>query len=368
MRAKTFALIVVSLVLFAPSSAQQNAIIDNCCFVNRSCVTDQEWINGWHAFQRNECPASQPVAQASASVSAPAGQPIDNCCYVNRSCATNQDWVNGWHAFQRNECPASQPVAQASAPVSAPAGQPIDNCCYVDRQCQSNQDWIAGYQAFQYGQCAAPGQPQRATPSGSLPRISGSDIFVAHIIASLNWLKRLSPEWYHYVVNGMDSIVEVPTPVGGVWGADRRDGNWTDDMLGCLATANGRQRRVTMETCWLTWTIWGTGPPEYDQMTTVGVLAHEACHIYLRDAGIHFPTAEREEEECNKYYRGADLPLRIEFHRRQAQDPSLGWSNWWDVHYENDMALIRGWCADKSAGYGFRPELFCATLRNVQGL
>ena len=66
MRAKTFALIVVSLVLFAPSSAQQNAIIDNCCFVNRSCVTDQEWINGWHAFQRNECPASQPVAPASA--------------------------------------------------------------------------------------------------------------------------------------------------------------------------------------------------------------------------------------------------------------------------------------------------------------
>ena len=325
MRARIFALIVVSLVLFAPSLAQQNPVIDNCCFVNRSCVTDQEWINGWHAFQRNECPASQPVAQASAPVSAPAGQPIDNCCYVNRSCATNQDWVNGWHAFQRNECPASQPVAQASAPVSAPAGQPIDNCCFVDRQCLSNQDWINGYQAFQYGQCYAPGQPQRATPSGSLPRISGSDIFVNHIITSLNWLKRLSPEWYNWVVSHMDSIVEVPTPAGGKWGADRRDGNWSDDMPWVCTRdcADCRERKVSVETCWMKWTIWGTGPPEFDQMKTVGMLAHEACHMYLHEAGIGFPTWRNSRKtECDKYYIGAQkFSFTLNFSEPRAQGP-----------------------------------------------
>ena len=28
---------------------------DNCCFVNRECTTDQEWIDGYEAYQRNEC-------------------------------------------------------------------------------------------------------------------------------------------------------------------------------------------------------------------------------------------------------------------------------------------------------------------------
>ena len=101
-------------------------------------------------------------------------------------------------------------------------------------------------------------------------------------------------------------------------------------------------------------------------MTTVGVLAHEACHIHSYHNGIRYPSQDREEEECNKYYRGADVPLRYEFFKNL--DPSRGSSNWWDEHREHDLALIRGWCADKSAGYGFRPELFCTTLRVVQGL
>ena len=152
-RTRAFALIIASFVLFAPSSAQQNPIIDNCCFVNRSCATNQEWVEGWHAFRRNECPSGQPVAP----VSAPAGQPIDNCCNVNRQ--TNQDWVNGWHAFRRNECPTGQ---SSSAPVSAPAGQPIDNCF-----CPT----------LQSGQCAAPrlesiwrNVPYAVFPPGNYPQ------------------------------------------------------------------------------------------------------------------------------------------------------------------------------------------------------
>ena len=342
MRAKSLALIFAGFVICAVSSAQGNSVIDNCCYVNRQCATNQDWVDGYHAFQRNECPVSQPVAQA--------GQPVDNCCYVNRQCNTNQDWVDGWHAFQRNECPAGQPAAPASAPVSAPADQPIDNCCFVNRQCHSNQEWIAGYQAFQNGQCAAPGQPQRATPSGSFPRIEGSDIFVRHIIASLNWLKRLSPEWYNYVVSGMDSIVEVPTPVGGYW---------TGEARRCTATAHTRERKVSVETCWMAWTIWGTAPPEFDQMTMVGVLAHEACHIYLYEAGVNFPTWQREEQECNKYYRGAEFLLYFDLEPRLGPDFGTTWDR------RENLSLIRAYCADKSAGNAFRPELFCATLRRL---
>ncbi len=42
--------------------AQQPANVNNCCFVNRECNSDQEWTDGYWAYQRNECPVgSQPV-------------------------------------------------------------------------------------------------------------------------------------------------------------------------------------------------------------------------------------------------------------------------------------------------------------------
>ena len=47
----------------------QSANINNCCFVNRQCLTEQEWIDGFWAYQRQECPVqastehvSQPAA------------------------------------------------------------------------------------------------------------------------------------------------------------------------------------------------------------------------------------------------------------------------------------------------------------------
>ncbi len=36
--------------------------IDNCCFVNRQCQTDQEWVDGYWAYQRNECGGPAPSA------------------------------------------------------------------------------------------------------------------------------------------------------------------------------------------------------------------------------------------------------------------------------------------------------------------
>ena len=386
MKTKWFAMLIAFCVLVAISSAQEYSIRANRGLnlraepslnadiadtvrsgtilqvvgeFNRWLKIDRNgrevWLADWVDFSRVDDSASP----ASSALPAPTG-PIDNCCYVDRQCHSELDWMGGWHAFQNGQCaapPQPQPVTPAQPGSSAPAN--VDNCCLVDRQCSSDQEWMGGWHAYQNGQCAAPGQPQRATPSGSLPRIEGSDIFIDHIIASLNWLKRVSPEWYNYIRSAMDLIVEVPTPVVGTWVGGEKP--WL-----CTATARVRERTVTMETCWLSWTIWGTGPPEFDQMKTVGVLAHEACHIHLHEAGIHFPTQDREEQECDKYFHAADVTLRYGFSKNL--DPSRGSSNWWDVHREDELALIGSRCADKSAGYGFRPELFCATLRVVQSL
>ena len=43
--------------------AQQPSNVDNCCFVNRECNSDQEWTDGYWAYKRNECPVtSQPTS------------------------------------------------------------------------------------------------------------------------------------------------------------------------------------------------------------------------------------------------------------------------------------------------------------------
>ncbi len=57
------------------------------------------WLAGW-----------VPMNRASGQPTSP---PIDNCCFVNRQCATDQEWVDGYHAYQNNQCPApGQPQSQ----------------------------------------------------------------------------------------------------------------------------------------------------------------------------------------------------------------------------------------------------------------
>jgi len=41
--------------------------IDNCCFVNRQCATDQEWEDGYWAYQRNECPGAVQTGPSASS-------------------------------------------------------------------------------------------------------------------------------------------------------------------------------------------------------------------------------------------------------------------------------------------------------------
>lgn len=49
------------------ASEQTPSDIDNCCFVDRQCQTDQEWVDGYWAYQRNECPAPPPLGTSTVS-------------------------------------------------------------------------------------------------------------------------------------------------------------------------------------------------------------------------------------------------------------------------------------------------------------
>jgi len=157
-------LVVILILLLSAgvplAQTQAPTNIDNCCFAGWQCATNRDWVAGYHAFQRNECPSSQPAAP----VSAPAGQPIDNCCFVDRQCQTEQDWVNGWWAYQNGQCGSPLPSqSQTSAQPTGNASTQIDNCCFAGWQCNTDQEWVNGYKAYQENRCQFDNQIQ---PSG----------------------------------------------------------------------------------------------------------------------------------------------------------------------------------------------------------
>ena len=371
----------------SPALPAPTGPIDNCCYVDRQCHSDLEWMAGWHAFQNGQCAApAQPVASAPANV--------DNCCYVDRQCQSDLEWMAGWHAYRTGQCAAPGQPQTVSPTASALAG--ADNCCIIDDlNCVSDFEWRRGYWAFQVGHCAAPGQHQSTTPAlpsaselatggnccdsvwqcrfeeervqgywayqinqcaglpntsaitltGPVPRIEGSSLFVSTVMASLKWLKSLAPDWYNYVVTGMDLIVERPVHV-----------SLGDGVHTCTATANYRARRVSVETCWMRWTLGGNGPVEFDQASIAAMLAHEACHIHTHEEGKWFASIDHEEEECNKF--SATLGGLFGGALAAGLDPSRG-TNYFAK--EEALGKIRRYC---SAGY--RADLFCPTLQRLE--
>ncbi len=140
------------------SQAPAAAEVDNCCYVDRQCHSNKDWIDGYWAYQRNQCPVGAPAGQESAvqpTVSTAAS--VDNCCFVDRQCNSDQEWQDGYWAYQNNQCPSGATAGQESSvqPVSS-ATAAVDNCCFVDRQCNSDQEWQDGYWAYQNNQCGAP--------------------------------------------------------------------------------------------------------------------------------------------------------------------------------------------------------------------
>lgn len=153
-------LLFVALSVFSiPTSSQ----IDNCCFVDRQCMTDEEWVNGYWAFQNSQCAAPSQQQQSSSSQSQPQPQPapsdeIDNCCFVDRQCMTESEWVDGYNAFQNNQCAVPSQQRQSTAASTrrqTGASQDVDNCCFIGWQCSTDGEWTSGYFAFQHNQCTS---------------------------------------------------------------------------------------------------------------------------------------------------------------------------------------------------------------------
>ena len=253
------------------------------------------WLNvdiGWLANTARV--RSTPIAGGGApSLAAPPA--IDNCCFVDRQCQSDAEWEAGYRAYENNQCPApSQTQSQPSAQLPTQRTVQVDNCCYVDRQCQSDADWTNGYWAFQNGQCPTLAQPAASTqpvdrwgPSERTlgrPIIEGSEWFVYGINSTLDLMQRSAAEWYNFVLNAADKIVESfneATP-------DYPHANTTNWAQGASRTIGVGAGSLS---CYL------------GRLCRVGVasiLAHEACHIYQHWDGVAYT-----EPPCQKDARDA---------------------------------------------------------------
>ena len=129
---------------------------------------------------------------------------IDNCCFVDRNCMSDQEWVDGYWAFQNGQCTApTQTQTQTSTQVAATVSSQVNNCCFLGWQCNSDAEWSTGFHAYQNNQCKHPGVA-----------IEGSATFVALIEQALDLLKTGAPNFYTYATTGLDRIREVPDHTG----------------------------------------------------------------------------------------------------------------------------------------------------------
>ncbi len=167
--------------------------MDNCCYVDRQCNTDWDWVVGFYAYRDHQCTApAQPQPQSSAAPVGNVPANVDNCCYVDRQCNTDLEWTGGWQAYRNGQCAGS---AYAQRVASAPATG--GNCCSLGWTCSRNWkggvEMEQGYWAFQINQCAGLPQTSAITLTGPVPRIEGSSRIVGHVTATLKFLKSEAP-------------------------------------------------------------------------------------------------------------------------------------------------------------------------------
>ena len=239
--------------------AQPASDIDNCCFVDRHCVSDQDWSDGYWAFQNKRC-AAPSQASTSASTSASTGSAavspgqVDNCCNIDRQCHSDEDWTAGYWAYQRGQC-GGQPGAGSSAGGA-------DNCCKLGWRCTIDSDWIMGGWVIEYGwSCGAP----LYVPYDRLI-IQGPQTFVNQISRALALLREKAPPWYEYVMNALDKIRFAPEGMG----------------YGTLGGSFNINSALAAEsTAWLASTI-----------------VHDGCHVQRWRDGTTHPNRAEEEKAC----------------------------------------------------------------------
>ena len=171
------------------------------------------WLNipdGWMASTGRVSPSAPGGNTASVAGQTTPQSNIDNCCFVDRQCQTDQEWGDGYWAYQRNECPVSTPGAQqTSAQPVANSPADADNCCFLGWQCATDDQWVAGYWAYQNNQCGAGLPPSTSAREGNVI-IEGSETFQIWVKAGLDLLRRLAPQWYDYVQSATRKVQQRP--------------------------------------------------------------------------------------------------------------------------------------------------------------
>lgn len=175
------------------------------------------WLNipdGWMAWTVRVSGSQPAVTTASAGTQTTQPSNIDNCCFVNRNCRTDQEWVDGYWAYQRNECPVNSPTTQQTSaqPISSTPAD-VDNCCFTGWHCNTDDEWSRGYWAYQNNQCAAGPPPSTSARDGNIS-IEGSETFQIWVKAGLDLLKRTAPQWYNYVQGALRKLKELPPETG----------------------------------------------------------------------------------------------------------------------------------------------------------
>ncbi len=234
--------------------------IDNCCFVDRQCNTDQQWTDGYWAFQNGQCAAPAQTQQSQPQQPAAESDVIDNCCFAGWVCQSDRDWDNGYWAYQNNQCG----TGQGSAGQSGSA----DSCCQLGWNCTIDEDltFARWWYEDHNGHCYIPIQ---VSFDGII--VEGTPAIVDRVIRTLNLLKARAPHWYAYTKNALIKIRE------------------SDELVGTGVL--GRTFNVVYN------------PNITDDLWKAGVFTHEACHVYrLYYGSHHYGTTEEqltEEAVCN---------------------------------------------------------------------
>ncbi|MDE2820805.1 MAG: hypothetical protein OXI40_13825 [Chloroflexota bacterium] len=253
----------------------------------------------------------------ASTASAQQGAEVNNCCFVDRQCQSDAEWESGYWAYQNKQCPApSQIQTQPSAQPATQSPAQVNNCCFVDRQCQSDTEWESGYWAYQNKQCPAQTQTQPSTqpaaavvPEGAWlpsdrtanrPIIEGSEWFVYGISSTLDLMQQKAPEWYNYVLNAADKIVEAFTPATPDY-PHANTLNWGDGASRTIGVGAGSLSCYVGRLC---------------RVTVAEILGHEACHIHEHLAGIVYALGDPHWHDlCQKATRDTSASIRAGYSR-----------------------------------------------------
>ena len=222
------------------------------------------WMASWVSHSRVDAQQSAPPSD------------VDNCCFVDRQCQTDQQWKDGYWAYQNRQCAAPAQSLTTAQPLSN-APETVDNCCFVGWQCRTDQQWNDGYWAFQNDACDHPGIV-----------IEGSPSFTAMMKRVLEMLKAGAPQWYDYVLNsGLQRIKMTPpgdtgfTPHGMTYSQGYAE-SFTQDEFYHIAIAG----ILTHESChafqWITGTA-TTGWRNEIHCVEAQLAVHEALDPICRE-------------------------------------------------------------------------------------